>query len=352
MTQQDLIKLVGLKISNPQIIAHFDVLGLRQPKYETNNSGGPHINHKEKNTYYSFGKDVYHEACYPPSKEGKPAKWVTYLKSITLFNSDDIHKKGDIKEASFWNVTPPPTATLAEIEAYFGKPVQISEKHDNIRFSKKINNLVEIYCSVSLQRQAMSLLEVRVSEEHELIAHYIFIDYPEGSSDIHSSGAADQNAQWMLVKWLHDSKQLNVGQNVNLNATKQDILAFVHQYLKGKLWQNQLTNQDRQFVYFVSDAMHVEDEKGDKLILWHKKTLLKAIGKLDEYNGFETRYDALDAAGKETGEFYWVLQEVLLKSIPVNAENYALFAKEMNASLAHYNDLMKSEVNRKAHYLN
>ena len=37
-TQQDLIKMIGLKISDEKLIAHFDAVGLKQPKVSTSNN--------------------------------------------------------------------------------------------------------------------------------------------------------------------------------------------------------------------------------------------------------------------------------------------------------------------------
>ena len=37
-TQQDLINLIGLKISDEKLIKHFDALGLKQPKSCTPNN--------------------------------------------------------------------------------------------------------------------------------------------------------------------------------------------------------------------------------------------------------------------------------------------------------------------------
>ncbi|MGB4812101.1 MAG: hypothetical protein WBP13_06425 [Methylophilaceae bacterium] len=349
MTQQELVNLIGLKITDDKFIAHFSAVDLKLPKSCTPNNNYNSVADKANQLDYYLRMGVTNEACYPPVKEGKPAKWATYLKAISLINESTIHKKADTKETCFWNLTPPPTATLAEIEAYFGKPTCVSEKNNTIYFSKKINNLVEINCQVSIQRQAMRSLYLSIVEERDLISYLYFRDLPKGASDIYGSGMSDQNAMCMLINWLHDNKQLSVGENVSLNATKQDILAFVHQQLKGKLWQNQLKNQDRQFANFIADGKTVESEKGEKLRFFHKETMLKALGKFEEYMNFKVHYEALEAAGKETGEGYWVPQEALIQSIVINAENYALFAKEMDASLAHYNQLMQLKVNREAY---
>ena len=143
----------------------------------------------------------------------------------------------------------------------------------------------------------------------------------------------------MLVKWLHDNKHLNVAQSEALAADKAAILKFVHAHFRGKIWQNHLVNQDRMFPNFVSDGMSLTDENG-----------LKALGKWDEYRQFEIDYDKLNDAGKDPGEFYWLKQEVLMKSIPINDANHTLFAKAIDENLALYNRLMQLPVNRKAYH--
>ena len=48
--------------------------------------------------------------------------------------------------------------------------------------------------------------------------------------------------------------------------------------------------------------------------------------------------------------FYWIVQEKMMKSIPVNEDNYALFAKAVEENLALYNRLMQLKVNRDYYY--
>ncbi len=88
-----------------------------------------------------------------------------------------------------------------------------------------------------------------------------------------------QNFMCMLVKWLHDNKQLNVAQNEALPADKQLILSYVHTHFKGKIWQNHLLNQDRMFANFVSDGTTLTDENGQQFRLRFQEIGLKALGK-------------------------------------------------------------------------
>jgi hypothetical protein len=146
MTQQDLINLIGLKISDEKLISHFDALGLKQPKACTPNSSNNSVANKAANTDYYLNYKVTHAACHPPVREGKPKKWATFLKSISFVNESNILKKPDTEPASFWNVSPPPTADLATIKAFFGEPNATDES--TIYFCKKLNDLVEIKMSI------------------------------------------------------------------------------------------------------------------------------------------------------------------------------------------------------------
>ena len=161
---------------------------------------------------------------------------------------------------------------------------------------------------------------------------------------------AAQNFMCMLVKWLHDNKQLNVVQNEALPADKSAILSFVHTHFKGKIWQNHLLNQDRMFANFVSDGTTLTDENGTQFRLRFQEIGLKALGKWDDYKNIEIEYDRLKEAGKEPDVFYWIHQEEFLKNIPINENNYTLFAKALNENLVLYNKLMQLKVNRDYYY--
>ena len=298
--------------------------------------------------HYWFQHEVKHEACYPPKREGKPAKWATYLKSISFVNESNILKKPDTKPASFWNVSPPATADLATVKTFFGEPTATDE--NRIYFCKKLNDLIEINCQFSVKQQRVQAIWASVIAQYELISYLYFRDLAIGESDDSGSGMAAQNFMCMLVKWLFENKHLNVVQNTALPADKNAILAFVHNHFKGKLWQNHLANQDRMFAIFVSDNTTLTDESGQQFSLRFKEIGLKALGKWDEYKNFEIEYDQLKAADKEPGVFYWVLQEQFLKNIPINESNYALFAKALDENLVLYNKLMQLKVNRDYYY--
>ena len=101
VTQQDLIDLIGLKISDEKLISHFDALSLKQPKSCTPNNSSSDINDKANNIAYWFNYKVTHKTCHPPKREGKPAKWTTYLTSISFVNESTILKKPDKKTRHF-----------------------------------------------------------------------------------------------------------------------------------------------------------------------------------------------------------------------------------------------------------
>jgi hypothetical protein len=348
-TQQDLINLIGLKISDEKVIKHFDALGLKQPKSCTPNNSSSDVAHKELSIDYYFSYEVRHEDCHPPKREGKPAKWASYLKSISFVNESNILKKPDLKPASFWNVSLLPTADLAAAKAFFGEPTATDE--NTIYFCKSLNDLVEIKCQFSVKQQRACAIWASIIEQRELISYLYFRDLAIGESDDSGSGMAEQNFQCMLVKWLHDNKQLNVAQNEALPADNKAILSFVHMHFKGKIWKNHLVNQDRVFANFVSDGTSLTDENGKDLRLRFQEIGLIALGKWDEYQRFETDYRKLDDAGKDPGEFYWLKQEIYMKNIPINESNYALFAKALDDNLALYNRLMKLPVNREYYML-
>jgi hypothetical protein len=348
-TQQDLINLIGLKISDEKLIKHFDALGLKQPNSCTPNNSSTDVSDKGNNLFYWFNRDVKHEACHPPKREGKPAKWATYLNSISFMNESNILKKSDSKPASFWNVSPLPTADLGAVKAFFGEPTATED--DTIYFCKSLNDLVEINCQFSIKQQSARAIWASIIEQRELISHLYFRDLAIGESDDSGSGMAEQNFQCMLVKWLHDSKQLNVAQFEVLPAEKKAILSFVHAHFKGKIWQNHLTNQDRVFANFVSDGTTLTDENGVSFTLRFKEIGIKALGKWQEYAQFETDYNKQTEKDIYPEIGYWVHQDNLVQNVEINENNYALFAKAMDENLALYNRLMKLPVNREYYNL-
>lgn len=97
--------------------------------------------------------------------------------------------------------------------------------------------------------------------------------------------------------------------------------------------------------------MTLTDENRQQLRLRFQDIGLKALSKWDEYKQFEIKADKL----KETNDYpdirYWIEQESLLKSIPINDINYSLFANALDENLVLYNRLMLLKVNRDYYYL-
>ena len=242
------------------------------------------------------------EACHPPKREGKPAKWATYLKAISLVNESTIVKKPDTKLTSFWNVSPSPNANLAEISSFFCEPNAITE--NTIYFSKKLNDLVEINGQFAVKQQCAQSIEASVIEERELISYLYFRDLAIGESDDYGSGYSQQNFQCMLVEWLYDHKRLTVAQNEALQADKATIISFVKSHFNGKIWKNHLAKQanselDRLFANFVSDGTTLTDENGQQIRLRFQDIGLKALSEWDEYKQFEIKADKL----KESNDY-------------------------------------------------
>jgi hypothetical protein len=342
-TQKDLINLISLKISDDKLISHFDALGLKQPKACTPNNSRGDVAHKAMSIDYYLNYEVTHEACHPPVREGKPKKWATFLTSISFVNESNIFKKPDPKAASFWNVSPPPTADLAAIKAFFDEPTSVDE--NTIYFCKKLNDLVEIKCQFSVKQQRARAIWASIIEQRELISYLYFRELAIGESDDYGSGMDEQNIMCLFVKWLHDNKHLNTAQNVALPADKPAILSFVKQYFSGRIWENQLTKQGNSeqnhlFNNFVSDVRILTDENGQQFTMRFKEIYIKALGKWAELG-----------EGEVNGESHWTRQDRFLLASPVNESNYALFAKALDENLALYNRLMKLKVNREYYWL-
>ena len=140
-----------------------------------------------------------------------------------------------------------------------------------------------------------------------------------------------------------------MAQNEALAADKSAILHFVHSHFKGKIWQNHLVNQDRLFTNFVSDGTYLVDENGIPIHLRFQEIGLKALGKWDAYKNFQIESDRL----KETNDYpdipCWEEQENLMKNIPINDANFALFSKGVDDCLVRYHQLMLLPANRKTY---
>ena len=134
-----------------------------------------------------------HQNCHSPKRKGKPAKWTTYLTSISFVNESTILKKADSKPDSFWNISPPPTADLATVTAFFGEATNNKFNDDVLYFSKKINDLVEINCQFSIKNKRARAIWASIIDERELISYLYFRDLAVGESDDYGSGSAQQN---------------------------------------------------------------------------------------------------------------------------------------------------------------
>src|SRR5687768_14522584 len=110
MTQQDLIQLIGLKSTDPQLLAHFEKYGLNKPpKSLTPNNSSKIIYDKERNLSYAFSFEVRNDRFYPPmdvDAKNPDYKFVAWLTEISFLYKEPSAGKPDPKDATFWNITP------------------------------------------------------------------------------------------------------------------------------------------------------------------------------------------------------------------------------------------------------
>ena len=67
----------------------------------------------------------------------------------------------------------------------------------------------------------------------------------------------------------------------------------------------------------------------------------------------QTQQDLINLIGLKISDdrLIWITLEKMLRSIPINEVNYALFAKAIDENLALYNRLMQLKVNRECYWL-
>lgn len=164
MNQTELLELLGLNVSSPILIAFFKKYNLGSlPKSLTSNNAFKIINNKELNLYFSFKIEVTDNIHYPLIDIGiknKDHKFSPYLTEIGFLYKEPPLKNLDPKNIDFWNLTPPPTASLEEIKSFFEDKAKeypqllfFSKKQNddsqiNFRFNKMQNKCTAIWITI------------------------------------------------------------------------------------------------------------------------------------------------------------------------------------------------------------
>lgn len=85
MKQTEIIELIGLKSTEPKLIAFFEKYGLKAPKTVNANSSGKAIRHKEYNIDFDFHYDIVNDAFYPPVSPKKTIMTLLLIYGISTY---------------------------------------------------------------------------------------------------------------------------------------------------------------------------------------------------------------------------------------------------------------------------
>ncbi|PSL46354.1 hypothetical protein CLV51_103332 [Chitinophaga niastensis] len=277
MIQQDLIDLIGLKVTDEKLIAFFNKHGLKQPKSCTPNNAWLSVDDKANNVTYSFAYKVIRDGFYPYRKEGR--NWVTYLTRVGFVNESTIRKKKDTKPDSFWNVSPNPQTPMNEMVKHFDR-VKHEEAFNYLHCEKDYGPDKKICVQYNTEDDALSAYWVKLEEHREVFAHFKF---KRGEYDY------DIQLHGMIIKWLFDNQYLALDKSVYENPLPNNteaVLTFVQDHLKGRLFDNQLSATESKLFYFLTylrSAKVFETATGEGVSFYLPELATKAAGIYDTY---------------------------------------------------------------------
>ena len=332
MTQQDLIKLIGLKSTDTELLAHFEQYGLaKPPKNLTSNNGGKIIYDKEHNLYYAFSFEVFNDRFYPPVDVGvkNPGhKFQAYLSEISFLYKEPSTNKPDPKEAIFWNLTPTPTASLKEVEGWFGQAE--SNRRGGLFFEKKLTNVLEVKAWYDDKKGMLISNWVSIIQHAPLISHY----YLEKEGWF----AYEAHLYAMLIKWLFDNRYLllyeAVYQKDLATHSTHEVLNWTKQHLNSHVWDNQITNEHllRSFMFeIMGNSASLKNEAGKGVNFNFIKLHLRLAC-------LEEAYEKLNAGQEEE-------RKDMLRSIVFNETNYNAFYHAMNDWFVYFKTLTGANIN-------
>ncbi|MBT2564380.1 hypothetical protein J7E50_23470 [Pedobacter sp. ISL-68] len=302
MTQQNLLALLGLPVTDPNIISFFAqrnlVLPQSVPIMKPNsttplgikNSGG--LNDKEWGFSCHFKSEVLNED-FPVLKEGK--KYLLYLTQI-VFDGKLYQKRQRKEPDSFWNVSPPPDSSLESIENHFGKFDQ-SKKYPSIYFP--FNKHVDIIVSLISTENRLSGYFAAVKETYELYH----------ATEFDRKWNYEVNLILMVIKWLNDHHYL-INHVQPLTNNVDSVLTFVQTALNSHLWESQL----------------IQNEQLRKFML----------SSFDSKYGLKNKFYALLRQLEHYESLEWAEQKQWVATISFNDETYAAFYTAMNQSFEQY----------------
>jgi len=288
MILQDLIGLIGVKSTDPQIAQLFEQYNLgKPPKTITSNQGSKGYQDKQQLIQYSFKFDITNDRYYPPvSTRNNDYTFENYLYNIAVFSKPQRGKKefADPKPLSFWEGFINPESSFEQCLAYFDH--QFKSTPHYIFFQKQLNDTAKIKTWFSPDKKGITAIEIGIIEDTEIFAHHDF-DPANKFNTVPQSYS-------LLVKWLFDNRYLNLPEETysqELNPDHPDILAFTQAHLKNHIWDTQIKDIPylRSFLFKVSSNSSVEGEDGGKINFYIKNLYIKTAGKWEEHQKI---YDA------------------------------------------------------------
>lgn len=278
MTIHELIALMGLKSTAPEITQFFATNNLGKPPKSVNaNQGEKGI--KDKNNQLSFGFkfDITHEQFHPPvSPKNDDYNFDCYLNSIVVLEQSGKKKVADPKPASFWEGFVNPQSSYEDCLTFFNT----KGKESSTVMIKPLNDVVEVAIWFSEDRSSITAMELRIIEARELVSMY--------ELDARYTENKVKQAYTLLVKWLFDNKYLLLPEQAfeaTLGFDDSAILAFTGKYLKNRIWTTQLIDDKAliSFLYAIRSNSSSTTAAGEKVNIYIKHLYIKAAGKWDQH---------------------------------------------------------------------
>ncbi|WP_282630667.1 hypothetical protein [Empedobacter sedimenti] len=288
MQAKDYIPLIGLKNTDPELLAFFEEHNLGKPPKTLNaNQGTKGMKGLPKEISFRFGFDIKNDAFYPPiSPKNDNYNFEAYVENIAIYGNS-IKKLG--LSPDFWEGLIQPNATYEEFKNYFSVD-------DGATFGvKSLTDLCIINGWFNDAKNEISALKLSIKTDWELMSYIDFAKDNEHNSLKHADA--------LIVKWLFDMKFFNLQESVyheNLSYQLEDILDFTKKHLKNHVWISQL-NQERSLGVFISNLMKntsYKTKNEESVTLFFDDQYIKASGQWQKYEEEKEKGDY-----KKLGEF-------------------------------------------------
>lgn len=278
MTIHELIALMGLKSTAPEITQFFATNNLGKPPKSINaNQGNKSI--KDKNNQLSFGFkfDITHVQFHPPvSPKNDDYNFDCYLNSIVVLEQSGRKKVADPKPMSFWEGFVNPQNSYEECLAFFNT----KGKESSTVLIRPLNDVTEVAIWFSDDKSRITTLELRIIEARELVSMYdLDARYTENKA---------KQAYTLLVKWLFDNKYLVLPEQAfktTLGFDDSAILEFAGKYLKNRIWTTQLIDDKAliSFLYAIRSNSSSTTKAGERINIYIKHLYIQAAGKWGQH---------------------------------------------------------------------